>query len=369
MKNKICHITTVHPRTDTRIIIKECASLTKFYEVHLIVADGKGDEIKYGVYIDDIGLRQNSRIKRLKIDANKAFKKALELNCDVYHFHDPELTKVGIRLKKAGKKVIYDVHEDLPRQVYSKPYLKSWMKPLLSKFIEWQENKAAKQFDYILTATSHIRERFLKINKNSIDINNYPIIGEFDNSSIKWEEKNNQVCYIGGLTEVRGVKEMVSSLEYNNIKLVLGGTFYHSSLEEEMKSNKHWDKVEYLGFLDRAQIAEVFQKSKAGLVTLHPIINYIEALPVKMFEYMMAGIPVITSDIPLWKNIVELNNCGIAVNPLNPKDISDAVKYIINNPEEAEQMGKNGIKAVNEKYNWGIEEEKLFNVYSYLLKN
>jgi glycosyltransferase involved in cell wall biosynthesis len=88
-----------------------------------------------------------------------------------------------------------------------------------------------------------------------------------------------------------------------------------------------------------------------------------------MFEYMMAGIPVITSDIPLWKNIIESNNCGIAVNPLNPKDISDAVQYIIDNPDEAEQMGQNGIKAVKEKYNWSIEEDKLFNVYSYLLKN
>jgi len=368
MKIKVCHITTVHPRTDTRIFIKECKSLAKYYEVHLIVADGKENNIVDKVHIHDIGLRQKSRIKRLRIDSDKALKKALSINCDIYHFHDPELISVGVKLKKAGKKVIYDVHEDLPRQVYSKPYLKNWIKPILSRIIEWQENKAAKKFDYIITATSHIRNRFFKINKNSIDINNYPVLGEF-NSFNNWSLKQNQVCYIGGITEVRGIKEMVNSLEFNDAKLVLAGTFDDPNLETKMKYKKLWSKVEYLGFIDRHQISEVLKISKAGLVTLHPIINYMEALPVKMFEYMMAGLPVITSDIPLWKNIVESNKCGIAVNPLNPREISNAINYIMENPEKAEKMGENGQKAVKEKYNWSIEECKLFDVYNKVLKN
>jgi len=367
MKNKVCHITTVHPRTDTRIFIKECISLAKNYEVHLIVADGKKDNIVDKVHIHDIGLRQTSRIKRLRIDSDKALKRAISINCDIYHFHDPELISVGEKLKKAGKKVIYDVHEDLPRQIYSKPYLKNWIKPILSRIIEWKENKAAKKFDYIITATSHIRNRFLKINKNSIDINNYPVLGEFYSSN--WNLKQNKVCYIGGITEVRGIKEMVSALEFNDAKLVLAGTFDDPNLETEMKHNKLWSKVEYLGFINRDQISEVFNISKAGLVTLHPIINYMDALPVKMFEYMMAGLPVISSNIPLWKNIVETNNCGIAVNPLKPKEISNAINYIMDNPEKAEKMGKNGQQAVKEKYNWSLEERKLLDVYNKVLKN
>jgi glycosyltransferase involved in cell wall biosynthesis len=82
-----------------------------------------------------------------------------------------------------------------------------------------------------------------------------------------------------------------------------------------------------------------------------------------MFEYMSASLPLITSNFPFWKEIVEGNNCGICVNPLNPQEIADAIKYIINNPKEAEKMGKNGRDAVEKKYNWTIEEIKLFKVY------
>lgn len=367
MTKKICHITTVHPRFDTRIFIKQCISLSKHYQVNLIVADGMGDETKDGVIFHDIGLRQKARIKRAKIDSEKALKKALELNCEVYHLHDPELSRIGIKLKKAGKKVIYDAHEDLPRQIYGKPYLKNWMKPLLSKFIEWQENKSVKQFDYIITATTHIKNRFLKINPHSIDINNYPIIGELKNNT-EWKSRNNKICYIGAIDKVRGIYEMVDSLKYTNAKLLLGGKFSSIGLENKIKLKKHWVDVEYKGFIDREKVSEVLSNSKAGLVTLHPIINYLDALPVKMFEYMMAGLPVITSNIPLWKDIIETTKSGIAVNPLNPKEIGEAINYLINNPEEAEQMGKNGQKAVKEKYNWEIEEKKLIAVYKEILE-
>lgn len=369
MLKKVCHITTVHPRYDTRIFIKECVSLSQYYNVHLIVADGKGDEFKDGIHIHDIGLRQSSRIKRIKVDSKKAFKKALELNCEVYHFHDPELIKIGKKLISHNKMVIYDVHEDLPRQIYGKPYLKNWIKPILSKIIEWQENRAAKNFSFILTATTHIKNRFLKINDNSIAIKNYPKIGELE-PTINWTDKKNEICYVGGISEVRGIKEIVKSLDYlDKIKLNLGGTFNDSSLEVEVKSYPSWEKVNFLGFINREQISNVFAKSKVGLVTLHPIINYIDALPVKMFEYMMAGIPVISSDIPLWKSIVESNQCGIVVDPYDPEKISKVIQYILDNPGKAEEMGKNGQKAVKEKYNWAFEEKKLLETYITLLSN
>ena len=108
--------------------------------------------------------------------------------------------------------------------------------------------------------------------------------------------------------------------------------------------------------------------SKAGIVTFHPLPNHIDAQPNKMFEYMSAGLPIITSNFPLWKEIVEGNNCGICINPLEPKEIAQAIEYIITHPKEAEQMGQNGKKAVLEKYNWGVEEKKLFEIYKELIK-
>lgn len=363
---RICHITTVHSRYDVRIFHKECKSLSKHYDVSLIVADGLGDEIKEGIRIFDIGLRQTSRIKRARVDSKKAYKKALELDCELYHFHDPELTQIGVKQKKHGKKVIYDTHEDLPRQIMGKPYINKYIKPILSKFVEWQENKAAKQFDYICSATPFIRDRFKKINKNTIDINNYPIIGELHTSDIK---KTNTFCYTGGITEERGIINFVKALKNINTKIILAGPVDSNSYLDKMKNLEEWEKVDFLGLVDRKKVGNIMSESIAGLVTFLAMPNHVNAQPNKIFEYMSSAIPVIGSNFKLWKEIIEDNNCGICINPDKPEEIAQAMKYLQENPDIAKQMGENGQKAVLEKYNWNNEEQKLIKVYKTILND
>ncbi len=367
---KITHITSAHQRYDTRIFLKMCSSLAKNenYKVSLVVADGKGDEIKNSVNIVDVGPKTGGRISRMTTTVKKVFEKAKELDSDIYHLHDPELIPIGLKLKKLGFKVIFDAHEDLPKQLLGKPYLGKAVKVILSKTFELYEKYACKKFDYIITATPHIRDKFLKINKKSVDINNFPILGELANKT-PWDEKKDEVCYVGGIAKTRGIKEVVKAMEFTqNVRLNLAGSFSENDVETEVKSYDGWKNVNEFGFLDREGVADVMSRSKAGLVTLYPTINYLDALPIKMFEYMSAGLPIITSNFSLWKEIVEENDCGICVNPLEPQEIARAIEYIIVHPQEAEQMGQNGKKAVLKKYNWGIEEEKLFRVYGELIK-
>jgi glycosyltransferase involved in cell wall biosynthesis len=85
-----------------------------------------------------------------------------------------------------------------------------------------------------------------------------------------------------------------------------------------------------------------------------------------MFEYMAAGVPVIASHFPLWRQIVEGNACGICVDPLDPQAIAGAIDYLATHPEDAERMGRNGQRAVAAKYNWNIEEQKLLDFYAAL---
>ena len=128
-----------------------------------------------------------------------------------------------------------------------------------------------------------------------------------------------------------------------------------------------WKNVNYYGYVDRKEVQEILDKSMVGLVTLHNTENYRHAIPVKLFEYMNRGIPVIVSNIPKWKEIVEKANCGIIVDPANPIEISEAILEIINNPRKSKQLGENGFNYLREGYNWKNQEDKLINFYRKLL--
>jgi glycosyltransferase involved in cell wall biosynthesis len=367
----IVHLTSAHPRFDTRIFWKQCRSLSKEgYEVYLIVADGKGNEVNQNVNILDVG-KANSRFNRITQTPKKILSAALKLNAVIYHLHDPELIPIGLKLKKLGKKVIFDAHEDFPKQILSKPYLNFFIRKFLSQVAAIYETYACRKLDAVVSATPFICDKFTKQKIYSVDINNYPLLNELFIPNYDWQNKKSQVCYVGGLNAARGISEIVSSVGYYNtgLKLAIGGKFTEVNFESYVKSHKSWSHVIDKEWLDRDGIKEVLNESIAGLVTLHPIINYLDSLPVKMFEYMACGLPVIASNFPLWQEIIESNECGVCVDPLDPKSIANAVNHIADNPDIAEAMGRNGRKAVIEKYNWDIEVIKLSSIYSKIISS
>jgi glycosyltransferase involved in cell wall biosynthesis len=363
---KICHLTTVHPVYDTRIFYKESISLVKKgYRVHLI-APATNEEVKEGVNIIPLGVVK-SRLRRLLFIGKQALKKALELDAVVYHFHDPELISVGLKLKRMGKKVIFDIHEDVSEQILTKNYIPKILRKPVSYLYSIYERRMINKMDALICATPFIEKKYSELNNMVVNINNYPILNELVKTT-DWNERENAVAYIGGITEIRGVCQIVESLEYSDADLYLAGTFDSEKTKQKVVSLKGWKKVKYLGQVDREEVKEILSKVKAGIVTFLPAPNHFSSQPNKLFEYMSAGVPIIASNFPLWKDIVEKRNAGICVDPQNPREIGAAINRVIHD-SKAETMGKSGRKSVEEEFNWGRESEKLFELYERILSN
>jgi len=367
---RIVHLTTVHPPFDTRIFHKEAKTLAKAgYDVAL-VAQHDRDQVVDGVRIIALPKPKN-RFMRIFGLTWRTFRLAVNDHADIYHFHDPELLPVGVLLKLFTKgKVIYDVHEDVPAQILTKHWIPAILRRPIAWLFERWEKLAAWFFDAVVVATEGIAERFSK--HNPIVIHNYPNLEMLPPTLRSTTTEDERVLiYVGGISRLRGAVEMVDALaclpHIDNLRLDLIGRFEPASLEAELQRVQGYQHVRFLGWLQSEKVYEHLSQADIGLVCLHPEPRYLIALPVKLFEYMAAGLPVIASNFPLWKEIVEGNECGIMVDPLNPKEIARAIEYLINHPDEAHRRGENGRRAVLEKYNWETEGQKLLALYEELL--
>jgi glycosyltransferase involved in cell wall biosynthesis len=367
---KIVHLTSVHRPFDVRIFHKECKTLAEQgYEV-VLVAPHERSEVVEGVRIRAVP-ESKTRRERMTRTVGAVLSAALAENADLYHFHDPELIPVGIWLKMRGKRVVYDVHDDVPRQILSK----SWIGPMLRSVVgggaALAEGIGARLFDGILAVTPVIAHRFPK--GKTVTVKNFPIVGELDQGeTAPYRERPAEVAYVGVITRNRGAQKMVEAMEHLpqalGARLMLAGTFYPPGLEEELNRLPGWVQVEYLGWQSRPQVAALLGRVRMGAITSQPTITYVDAYPTKLFEYMSIGIPVVCSDFPLLREIVESVGCGILVNPLDPEAIASAIQWLLEHPEEAEIMGRRGQEAVRKKYNWDTEAENLLAFYEDLLR-
>jgi glycosyltransferase involved in cell wall biosynthesis len=362
----VCHFTSVHVFDDVRIFQKECKSLARQFEVHL-VAVGAPEGVFEGVTMHPVPARWRSRLGRMINGPWRVAKVLRSIDADVYHFHDPEMIPVGLWLRARGKRVVYDAHEDLPRELCSKRYLKQ-LRHLLPWPVEVMEDAASRRFSAVVTATPFIGLRFAKINPRTVVVNNYPLRDQLVVSDpVPLSVRPPTLAYVGVISAHRGLFQMINAVERVNermpVTLELAGIFDDPQTYATAIALPGWHHVRELGQVPRAQVAALLARSRAGMVLFQPAPNHINSQPNKLFEYMSAGLPVIGSHFPLWKDLFSSCGSGLAVDPENVEEIADAIEFILSHPDEAETMGRSGRDAVTAWCNWERESEKLHELY------
>ena len=339
-----------------------CSSLSlSGYNVSLLVADGLGDSRNNNIDIIDVG-SSHGRISRIIKSSIQMLIFCLKSKGYIFQLHDPELIPIGLILKACGKTVIFDSHEDYPKQILSKWYLNKRFRFLISKLYDIFEKQCCKYFDGIITPTDGLLEKFSQVHNSVIQIRNYPL---YESLEFEHQARSNKLVYIGDITDVRGVLEMVKVLEHlpDDIRLCLIGKFRDPKLEIMARRMTGWSKVDYLGYVPFEKAKSHMRTAIAGLVLLSPTIAYKEALPVKLFDYMNLGIPVVATNIPLWETILGEGKCGFTVDPQNTPKIAEIINSLRNDHDLSNQMGKSGNQAIYQKYNWESQRVKLVELY------
>ncbi|AFM26939.1 glycosyltransferase family 4 protein [Desulfomonile tiedjei] len=370
MATKVIHLTSVHRCDDPRIYERQCRTLARAgYEVILIAPDCH-DRVKEGVCLRGVP-KANGRLRRMLGTVYQVYRSGVRENGELYHLHDPELLGPAILLRMQGKKIIFDFHESLAAQVSTKPWVMSRLRLAAATFATFVEKLAIIVSNRVIAATPVIARSFPR-NKTSV-VMNYPILKEFNPTScLPYSRRPPWIGYVGALTEIRGVKEMVTAMDllpsHLKAKLFLVGTFKPFDFENEVTQIPGWNYVDYAGYQPRKSVVDILGQCRVGLVMLHPTPNYLESYPIKLYEYMAAGLPIIASDFPFWRKIIEDVGCGLLADPLDPGSIADRIQWILAHPKEAEKMGKRGLAAVQTRFNWNLEIPNLLRVYEEVLQ-
>jgi len=363
---KVCILTSAHSPFDGRVFHKEAKTLVKAgYDVVLIAQHSK-EEIVDGIRIVPLPKPRN-RFERMTKVAWRLFMLALKEKADVYHFHDPELIPVGILLRLSGKKIIYDVHEDMSQQILTDDWIGSdGIRKIVSISFNIFEQFSVKFFNRIVAATPDIPRKFS--DKKTVILRNLPILELIDKAEpLNINKQKPIIIYAGGLTKIRGVKEIVQAMEFvkDRAELWLLGKWENEEFEEECESLKGWKYIKYLGYVPYGKHYSFIKMANIGVINFLPLPNQQKAMPNKPFEYMACSLPMIISNFPYWQKI--FGECALFANPYDPKDIADKIIYLLDNPDKAKRLGHKGRKLIEEKYSWEAEQKKLLDMYEKVL--
>lgn len=364
---KIAHLTSVHHARDTRILYKECTSLAEAGHAVYLVAYGDSFE-HHGVKVIGLGEKPRNRFMRIARGVKQVVDKGLSLDCQVYHLHDPELLPFIPRLKRAGKKVIFDSHEDVPQQLLEKEWLPA--RRLVSRVYGRLEKNFMRKADAVIGVTPHLVERLAAINPHTVMVTNYPVLTAAEEvpATAQTGTDDAYLCFVGRISEDWNHMAIVKALQkVKGVRYVLCGKPDSQAYVDSLAELDGNGVLDYRGMIGHQEVQALYAGALAGASWLLPSPNSGGNLGTlgnnKLFEQMAAGIPVIISDLKLWMDIIHKYDCGLVVESGDVPGFRDAVRRLLDNRGEARAMGGNGRRAVESEFNWGTQSRVLLGLY------
>lgn len=377
-KVKVCHLTSTHGNHDQRILIKECATLAKVgYEVYQVAC---GDSGNYsGVRLIGTGENKGGSFYRLLVRPRKVYKIARDLDADIYQIHDMELLPYAVKLKRKGKRVIFDYHEDFASRFEDtdifhlpKPVMK-----LFGRVYNRYEKRSIQKLDAVISVTSHICDRLSHINPHTVMVTNYPITEGTNpwTAECKYDKKSDYICFAGQISSVQYSLDIVvrAIQDIPGIIFRIYGSERRCGDVNYLKSLDTNNKVQYCGSVSYFEVPMIISGARASIVTpaySKDTNGHKGTLGNnKLFEAMLRRVPVIFSDFDLWKEINDKYHFGISVKQGSVDDMKKAILYILDHPEEAKEMGRRGREAVMKDFNWESQLTGLCALYYSIIQN
>lgn len=372
MPSHIAHATVVHGRYDIRILYKQCTSLARDdgTEVSLYVADDLAAEQRDGVHIRPIGKPRFGRLGRATLGSVALWRALRRSRPDLLHIHDPELLPLGLLVRARGIPVVFDMHENLPKEILTKEWVSRPLRVAVSRLVRLFQRGACRVLPTVFAETSYAAD-FPRASAGIVVLN-FPLL-ESLRTIRRVKADVFTVGYIGGVSTERGAQEVAGAIERLNEQglptrgLFVGGVAADLDRDGPFTRAVANGNVVSTGRLAPTEGWPLMATCHVGVALLRPSPNFVDSYPTKLFEYMALGLPVVVSDFPLWRQIVDDARCGILVDPTDVAAIADAFRWVHEHPDEAHAMGERGRTAVLAKYSWDSEFDKLRRLYGRLL--
>ncbi|MBU4273941.1 MAG: glycosyltransferase family 4 protein [Planctomycetes bacterium] len=354
---------------------RACVSLANHgYDVHLIASslDACDIHVCRGVTVHPLP-RAPSRLARLRRSWQVA-RLAAGLSPNLYHVHEPEL--LGPITAVAGASpVVWDVHEPYVEKVAIRKWIPRMLKPLVRIAWERRERSLVKRCAAVVTATQWLAPRYYEMHDRVVVVANYPRVPNLSEETTATRDPCSMV-FTGLICESRGLLQTIqamSILAQRGIRLVLELAGIPETkdilpqLFSEVERLGLRDRVVFHGLLPHVDVVNLQHRCGIGLELSFPDAGSKVGFPIKMLEFMLAGLPLVYSDLPTFKYFAGSTNAGIAVEPTSSQQIANAIERLVSHPELARQMGQNGRRAIMERFNWDSQWCELRKLYDELI--